>query len=78
MTELPQIRLELGELEAMRLCDLDGLEQEQAGVRMGVSRGTVQRLLASGRAKLVQALLQPAALLIEKGASDEDLHPHRG
>ena len=78
MTELPQIRLELGELEAMRLCDVDGLEQEQAGVRMGVSRGTVQRLLASGRAKLVQALLRPAALLIEKGASDEDLHPHRG
>jgi predicted DNA-binding protein (UPF0251 family) len=78
MTELPQIRLELGELEAMRLCDVDGLEQEQAGVRMGVSRGTVQRLLASGRAKLVQALLRPAALLIEKGASDEDLHPHGG
>lgn len=74
MTELAHIRLELGELEAMRLCDVEGLEQEQAGDRMGVSRGTVQRLLASGRAKVVQAILQPAALLIEKGVSDEDLH----
>ncbi|MDP1891543.1 MAG: DUF134 domain-containing protein [Gemmatimonadaceae bacterium] len=74
MTELARIRLELGELEAMRLCDVEGLEQEQAGDRMGVSRGTVQRLLASGRAKVVQAILQPAALLIEKGVSDEDLH----
>jgi len=58
----------------MRLCDVEGLDQEQAGDHMGVSRGTVQRLLASGRAKLVQAILQPAALLIERGVSDEDLH----
>ena len=78
MTELAQIRLELGELEAMRLCDVEGLDQRQAGTRMGVSRGTVQRLLAAGRAKLVRALLQPAALLIERGVSDEDLHSHRG
>lgn len=77
MTALAQIRLELGELEAMRLCDVEGLEQADAGERMGVSRGTVQRLLAGGRAKLVRALLQPAALLIEKGPSDEDLHSHR-
>ncbi len=78
MTELSHIRLELGELEAMRLCDLEGLTQDEAGGSMAVSRGTVQRLLERGRAKLVQALIQPAALLIEKGVSDEDLHSHRG
>lgn len=77
MTDLAHVRLELGELEAMRLCDAEGLEQRQAGERMGVSRGTVQRLLASGRAKVVRALLQPAALLIERGTSDEDLPAHR-
>lgn len=41
----------------MRLCDLDGLDQITAGERMGVSRGTIQRLLANGRRKVVEALL---------------------
>lgn len=76
MTELETVRLELGELEAMRLCDLDGLDQAEAGRRMGVSRGTVQRLLQAGRATVLEALLLSRALLIEKGDSDEDLHPH--
>lgn len=73
LSELETIRLELGELEAMRLCDLEGYDQEQAGVQIGVSRGTVQRLLKRGRSKTVRALLESAALLIEKGAHDEDL-----
>jgi predicted DNA-binding protein (UPF0251 family) len=76
MTELETVRLELGELEAMRLCDLDGLNQAEAGRRLGVSRGTVQRLLHSGRATVLEALLLSRALLIEKGDSDEDLHSH--
>jgi predicted DNA-binding protein (UPF0251 family) len=75
MTELEMVRLELSELEAMRLCDLEGLDQSGAGRRMGVSRGTIQRLLQSGRAKLLGSLLRNSALVIEKGAHDEDLHP---
>jgi len=65
MTKLAVIPLDLAELEAMRLCDLEGNEQEAAGVRMGVSRGTVQRLLKSGRSKVVEALVTSAALMIE-------------
>lgn len=75
MSRLETVRLELGELEAMRLCDLERLEQDEAGGRMGVSRGTVQRLLKSGRAKLLRAIIDSAALLIEKGEHDEDLRP---
>ena len=78
MTELEVIRLELGELEALRLCDLEGETQAGAGRRMGVSRGTVQRLLAGGRAKVVRALLESAALVIEQGASDETVHTDGG
>lgn len=74
MSELETLRLGLDELEAMRLCDLEGHEQEEAGEWMGVSRGTVQRLLKSGRAKVIQALLDSSALVIEKGESDETLH----
>jgi predicted DNA-binding protein (UPF0251 family) len=74
MSALEAVRLGLSELEAMRLCDLDGLDQESAGRRMGVSRGTIQRLVSSGRAKVLRALVDSHALLIEKGAQDEDLY----
>lgn len=76
MTDLETVRLELSELEAMHLCDVERLDQEEAGRRMGVSRGTVFRLLKSGRAKLLNAVLQSKALLIEEGDHDEALHPH--
>jgi predicted DNA-binding protein (UPF0251 family) len=78
MSELEQIRLGLDELEAMRLCDLDGQDQEAAGRHMGVSRGTVQRLLQSGRTKVLRALLESSALVIEKGATDATLPAHHG
>jgi predicted DNA-binding protein (UPF0251 family) len=75
MSELTVIPLELSELEAMRLCDVEDHDQEEAGQQMGVSRGTIQRLLKRGRSKVVEALLESAALVIEKGEQDEDLHP---
>ena len=74
MTELEIVNLDLSEFEAMRLCDLDGLDQEEAGRRMGVSRGTVQRMLKQGRATVIEALLTSKALLIDKGTHCEDLH----
>ncbi len=70
MSQLKVVRLGLDELEAMRLCDLDELDQEAAGRQMGLSRGTVQRLLQSGRTKVLQALLDSSALIIEQGARD--------
>jgi predicted DNA-binding protein (UPF0251 family) len=75
MKDLQITRLELSELEALRLCDLEGLSQEDAGARMKVSRGTIQRLTKRGRAKLIAALLASKAVIIEKGSNDEDLHP---
>lgn len=74
MSQLEVIRLGVDELEALRLCDLEGHEQESAGARMGISRGTVQRMLKSGRAKVVRALLDSSALVIEKGEIGEALH----
>lgn len=71
---LEKVRLELSELETMRLCDVEGLDQAAAGAHMGVSRGSVQRLLKSGRAKVVNALLCSHALLIDEGEHHEDLY----
>ena len=63
LCDLEKIYLQRDELEALRLCDLNGFSQEEAGLRMGVSRGTVQRLLASARKKTSKALLSGAALV---------------
>ena len=65
LTQLAHIAIEQDELEALRLCDYEGLFQEQAGRRMGVSRGTVQRLLGSARKKVAQALFEDAALILK-------------
>ena len=62
LQNLPIIPLEHDELEALRLCDTENLSQEEAGEQIGVSRGTVQRLLATARAKLVGFLLTGSAL----------------
>lgn len=71
MTELERVFLGLDELEAMRLCDVEHCEQEEAGRRMGVSRGTIFRLLKSGRAKVLQAILNSQALVIETQKKEE-------
>jgi len=52
------VALEPAELEAFRLVDLEGLSQEEAGYRMGISRGTVWRLLQQARKKVAQALTE--------------------
>jgi len=54
----PPILIEPAGLEALRLVDLEGLSQEEAGDRMGVSRGTVWRLLQEARRKIAQALTE--------------------
>jgi len=65
---LQQLLLGRDELEALVLCDRDGLTQEQAGVSMGVSRGTVQRLLSEARRKVAQALAEEKALVVRTGS----------
>jgi predicted DNA-binding protein (UPF0251 family) len=56
--------LEMAELEALRLVDLEGLSQEEAGQRMGVSRGTVWRLVQRARRKTIQALAEGRPIYI--------------
>jgi hypothetical protein len=58
------IYLEFAELEAIRLVDLENLSQEAAGEAMGVSRGTIWRLLNGGRMKVAQALTEGRRLEI--------------
>ncbi|NJD55044.1 MAG: DUF134 domain-containing protein [Nitrospirae bacterium] len=66
LSGIEKILLHMDELEALKLCDLDGLTQEEAGRKMGVSRGTVQRIVASARRKTAAALTGCKALVLEK------------
>lgn len=76
MPDLQLFSLREDELEALRLCDLEGLDQASAGERMGVSRGTVQRMVKNGRATLIRAVVENAALII--GGEADGVDPESG
>lgn len=59
--------INVDELEALRLCDLENKEQEEAARLMQVSRGTFQRILYSARHKSVEALCEGKGVRIEGG-----------
>jgi len=67
MKDLKEIRLTVEELEALRLKEIEGLDQQQGAVRMGVSRPTFQRILATARRKTAEALITGKALRIDGG-----------
>ncbi|HKL24660.1 MAG TPA: DUF134 domain-containing protein [Desulfuromonadales bacterium] len=67
MSELSQVVLFHDEVEALLFCDEQGLTQEEAGEKMGISRGTVQRLVTSGRRKLIKTITTGQALVVEPG-----------
>ena len=65
--ELQEITLTMDELESLRLADMEGLYQQQAADRMGVSRQTFGRIVTEARAKVARVLVQGLALKIEGG-----------
>ena len=73
LSQLEEVRMERDELESLYLCDLQGMTQEEAGVCLGVSRGTVQRMIAAGRRKVVEAITGNRALVIPATAGQDKL-----
>jgi predicted DNA-binding protein (UPF0251 family)/predicted Fe-Mo cluster-binding NifX family protein len=67
MRFLQEIQLSLDEAEALRLKELESLDQVQASQQMNVSRPTFQRILASARRKTADALLNGKAIRLEGG-----------
>lgn len=65
--EFPENILKLEELEAIRLKDLEGLEQEECAEKMEVSRPTFQRILLAAREKVADSLVNGKAIHIEGG-----------
>ncbi|OYT27868.1 MAG: hypothetical protein B6U97_00200 [Candidatus Altiarchaeales archaeon ex4484_96] len=67
LNKLKSVILSIEEIEAMRLVDLEGLEQEKAAKEMKVSRRTLARDLKRGRKKTVEALVEGKAIEIRGG-----------
>ena len=67
MRMLDEICLSVEEAEAIRLKDLEDLDQEQCAERMNISRPTFQRVLESARKKIADVLLNGKAMRIEGG-----------
>ncbi len=65
--ELTTVELRRDELEAIRLADLEGLYQDDAAARMGISRATFGRLLQSARTKVADALMNGRMIVFEGG-----------
>jgi predicted DNA-binding protein (UPF0251 family) len=59
--------LRIEELEALRLKDLEGMEQEGCAAQMEISRQTFQRILSVAREKVADSLINGKALRIEGG-----------
>jgi predicted DNA-binding protein (UPF0251 family) len=69
-TALPceEVHLTLDEYEAIRLADLEGLYQEQAALRMNISRQTFGRIIEAARRKVADVLVNGKVLKIEGGS----------
>ncbi|MBP2675092.1 MAG: hypothetical protein H6Q84_1932 [Deltaproteobacteria bacterium] len=65
--ELDEIAMTLDEFEAVRLADLEGLYQEMAAEKMGVSRSTFSRIVDAAHRKIAEAIVNGKALKIEGG-----------
>lgn len=65
MGQLEQITLEPDEFEALRLVDLQGLQQQEAAAEMAISRQTLANVLKRARFKVVECLTQGKALMMQ-------------
>jgi len=72
---LAEVKLSLDGLEAIRLADVEGLEQEDASRRMKISRQTFGRILSGARRVIADAVVNGKALQIEGG--DISITPKR-
>lgn len=62
-----EVVISIEEVEAVRLSDYEGLEQNNCAERMGISRGTFQRIINLSRRKVADALVNGKAIRIEGG-----------
>jgi predicted DNA-binding protein (UPF0251 family) len=65
MTSMESVGLSVDEFEAIRLKDLEGLEQTAAADSMRISQPTFHRVIEAARKKVADALVNGKAIRIE-------------
>jgi predicted DNA-binding protein (UPF0251 family) len=72
LVQLEEVSLTMDEVEALRLCDLEGRYHEQAAGEMKISRPTLGRIVKEARRKVAEALIRGKALKIETNDTNEE------
>lgn len=67
MRELKENILTYDEFEALRLKDMNGLDQKEAAEKMKISQPTFHRLILIARKKVARAIVEGQAIRIEGG-----------
>jgi len=67
MVDLEESVLTVDEFEAVRLKDLEGMEQEKCAKKMDISQPTFHRLVLSARKKIADAIVYGKAIKIVGG-----------
>jgi len=62
---LEEVVLSFEEVEALRLKDIEGLEQTKAAKKMHISQPTFYRMLSTARKKTAEAIIKGKAIRIE-------------
>jgi len=63
---LDEVELSLEEVEALRLKNIEHLDQDKAAQKMNTSQSTFQRILLSAYLKVSEALIKGKAIKINK------------
>lgn len=66
LRELEEVILWPDELEALKLYEVDGLEQIEASKKMKISQPTFARLLGSANKKVAEAIIKGKAIRVSK------------
>jgi len=67
---LDRVVLGYDEMESLRLADFEGLYQEDAALKMSISRSTFSRIVTEARKKVTDAILNGKVLMIKEVEDD--------
>lgn len=67
LNTLQEVEITFDELEAIRLTNIEKLNQSEASIKMGIHQSTFQRTLNNAREKIANALVNGKAMKIHGG-----------
>ena len=67
ITELEEVVLTFDELEALRLMNIEEIEQKEVAKKMDISQPTLSRLVQSARKKVTEAIINGYAIKVQGG-----------